>query len=499
MALSICLISFQSMGQYNEKYRPQFHFSPQKGWIGDPDGLIFYKGLYHLFWWGHAVSKDLIHWEELPYPMKGDDGSFVYFTGSVIVDKNNTAGFGDSTIIAVYTMHKKGTNSEMQALSYSTDGINFQFYDKNPVLDIGNTSFRDPTVFWHTSTGRWVMAVSMPDEHKVSFYGSGNLKDWKHLSDFGPMGAHTAAWEVPDLFQLPVDGNNNNKKWILTVGQGPNRVQYFTGDFDGTQFKPDTQTIRLNGQSNTPLWIDYGTDFYAARTWRNIGDEASNPVTLLGWMGNWSYARQVPTSWGRGFEAVPRILSLKTFKQGLRIVQQPVEGLKKLRQKEVVIGKKNIAGTVPLKEFEPTTNSYELNVDLIVNPATVCGLNLLVGEGRKLTIGYDALKEQLFIDRTNCSDFNGDSVFNKKFPAKMAASLQLTGRRLQLHVLVDKSSVEVFANNGAVALSCLTFPSENQRGLELFSNATSMQLNSLHAWPLASIWTGGNPKVFSGN
>ncbi|MEP7144439.1 MAG: glycoside hydrolase family 32 protein [Ferruginibacter sp.] len=475
--------------QYNEKYRPQFHFSASKGWVGDPDGLVKYKGLYHLFWWGHAVSRDLVHWQELPYPMKGGDGSFHYFSGSVVVDKKNTAGFGDSSMVAIYTRHTTDDIPEGQALSYSIDnGQTFQYYDKNPVLDIGSNSFRDPQVFWYKPSNKWMMIVTMPHKHQVSFYESHDLKQWTHLSDFGPMGASESDWEVPDFFQLPVDGNNDIKKWVLTIGQGPNRMQYFLGDFDGKKFTPDSQTVAFNRPQSQPLWIDYGSDYYAARTWRNEDDSSDNRTIMLAWLGNWSYARDIPSKWGKGFESVPREVSLKTYPEGIRMVQTPISELQMLRGEEETI--KSIAtNTIQTINFQPAKNTYELDVILDVDKAKDAGLHLLQGEGRQLTIGYNKINRALYIDRTHCTDFTSDSSFNKNFQVVMSAPLTLQDGKLALHILVDASSVEVFANSGKVSISTVTFPSELQTGISLFSKGGTAKLLTSKAWMLQSIWT----------
>lgn len=484
----IFFYSNKLFAQYNEKYRPQFHFSPQKGWIGDPDGLVKFKGKYHLFWWGHAISEDMVHWYEMPYPMKGGNNTFTYFSGSVVVDKNNTAGFGDSSMVAVYTMHKNDQVPEAQALSYSNDGINFHYYENNPVLDISSNSFRDPQVFWHKRTNKWIMAVAMPHRHKVGFYASSDLKQWQHLSDFGPMGAQASDWEVPDLFQLPVDGNSNNKKWVLTIGQGPNRVQYFLGDFDGTEFIPDAQTRAQSKKADSALWADYGTDFYAARTWRNVDDTVSSRTTWLGWMGNWDYARQVPTKWGKGFESVPRDIDLQTFAEGARLVQTPIPELKQLRKDSVVFSNKMINGISKVTAFAPAKNIYEIEASFDTHSVGVVGFNLLVGNGRKLVVGYDTKAEKLFIDRTNCTDFTSDSVFNKHFPVKVFAPLTIKNHLLKLHILVDQSSVEVFASDGKIVMSTITFPAESQIGIELFAEQGKAKLVNFKGWILESIW-----------
>ncbi|WP_440135309.1 glycoside hydrolase family 32 protein [Chitinophaga sancti] len=444
-----------------QKYRPVYHFSPKHGWIGDPDGLIKFRGKYHLFWWGHAVSNDLVHWQELPYPMQGGDGTFTYFSGSVVVDKRNTAGFGDSAMVAVYTLHKNDSVPEAQALSYSNDDTLFHFYKHNPVLDIGSNSFRDPQVFWYAKDQRWIMVVTHPHLHKVSFYASPDLKHWEHLSDFGPMGAVASDWEVPDLFAL--DG-----KWVLTIGQGPNRMQYFTGHFDGRSFVSDPQP--------EALWADYGPDFYAARSWRNADDTASTRVTWMGWLGNWTYARDVPSRWGKGFESIPRDLSLQPFPEGLRLVQQPVPELKVLRRDSIVLPRRKVNGQMPLTLFG--SNSYELEVDIDLQTAKGAGLQILLGQGRSFVVGYDVQQKQLYIDRSNCSD----TAFSAHFPVRMSAPLHT--RQLQLHIFVDAASVEVFAQQGKIVLSATTFPSETQTGVALFAKGGTATVTHFIAWKL---------------
>lgn len=242
----ICLIT-QGYAQtlYHEKYRPQFHFSPDSGWIGDPCGFVHYQNTYHMFWWGKVKSTDLVHFtQQSRFAQMGGDTSFLYFTGSAVVDKNNSASFGKNNMITVYTRVDKPTGVQAQALSYSIDTTytSFQYYSKNPVLNIGSHEFRDPTVFWYAPSSKWVMVVSSPVERKIKFFSSVNLKNWTWLSDFGPIGAQQTIWECPDFFQLPVDGNPGNKKWVLNVSVGPDHQQYFLGSFNGTTFTLDTRT-----------------------------------------------------------------------------------------------------------------------------------------------------------------------------------------------------------------------------------------------------------------
>lgn len=246
---------------YTETYRPQFHYTPQKNWMNDPNGLVYYQGEYHLFYqynpsgnswgdmsWGHAVSKDLVHWKELPLALSHDDKEMV-FSGSAVVDRNNTTGFGtrkNPPMVAIYTSHDKNTGTQAQSLAYSTDrGRTWTKYQGNPVIDIGSKDFRDPKVQWYAPTRSWLMTVSLSAEHKVRFYSSRNLKDWEQLSEFGPAGATGGVWECPDLFPLAVDGDPKKIKWVLVVNINPGGIaggsgaQYFVGDFDGKKFTAD--------------------------------------------------------------------------------------------------------------------------------------------------------------------------------------------------------------------------------------------------------------------
>ncbi|WP_055527952.1 glycoside hydrolase family 32 protein [Streptomyces graminilatus] len=246
---------------YSETYRPQFHFTPQKNWMNDPNGLVYYKGEYHLFYqynpngnswgdmsWGHAVSKDLVHWQELPLALSHDDKEMV-FSGGAVVDRDNTTGFGtkkNPPMVAIYTSNNNATGIQSQSLAYSTDrGRTWTKYQGNPVIDIGSKDFRDPKVQWYAPTKSWLMTVSMSAEHKVRFYSSKNLKDWTAQSEFGPAGATGGVWECPDLFPLAVDGNKKKTKWVLVVNINPGGIaggsaaQYFVGDFDGNKFTAD--------------------------------------------------------------------------------------------------------------------------------------------------------------------------------------------------------------------------------------------------------------------
>lgn len=465
---------------YKEKYRPQFHFSPKKGWIGDPSGLIYYQGKYQMFWWGKAISEDLIHYKEVSENvMKGEPRKLSYFTGSMVVDKNNTAGFGQDALIANYTMFDPVTKNQSQGISFSHDGQNFQYYDGNPVIDIGSTEFRDPTVIWHELSKKWIMAVALALEKKVRFYASTDLKNWIWMSDFGPSGDSERSWECPDLFELSVDGNPNNKKWVMVVSVNWAREQYFVGEFDGNCFK------LIDEHPQQPLYIDYGMDYYASRTFQDYDNTLEN-ITTMGWIAYWDYAPKVPSTWGKGFWSIPRNLELKTYPEGIRMIQKPHENLKSLRKETFSYKGKISQGISPLPQFAPKENLYEMEVLLSTDTPNILGLHLCVGDGRKVLFKYDTESETLLIDRTNCSDVQID-----KFARISFAKISPINKKIKLHFFVDKSSIELFTNEGKEVFSLLTYPSNNQTGIEIFALNKGSNF-SYEAWNLESIWNNSH-------
>ena len=642
-ALILLLVQNAAGQTYRALYRPQFHFSPLSGWIGDPDGTIKYKDKYHLFWWGHASSDDLVFWKQEPWPMQGDDGSFIYYTGSVVVDTANTSGFKadeNAPMVAIYTMHNKTNNIESQGISVSSDYSNFQYYNANPVLTLQTKDFRDPDVFWDKQTNKWIMAITLPIERKVAFYASDNLLSWQYLSDFGPMGAVSQVWEVPGLHCLPVDGDESNKKWILFSGMGPNKEQYFIGNFDGTNFIPDNATTNyikngtgipgdiyedfektnygswtntgtafatapssgalgnqqnvsgylgtklansfFNGDISTGTltsadfvitkncinfliaggknagktcinllvngnivrtatgdnseclkwsgwdvsnikgstaklqivdnytggwghinvdhimfsdvlynynyehanWIDYGPDFYALRAYRDYDNSESRTVWMA-WMGNWDYANSVPTTWGKGFESIPREIKLKTTPNGIRVFQEPLPELKKLRIDTSVISNKLINSTFQPEEFKPTRNTFEIVATFeLKNDSADFGMNFCVIGDKKMILGYNSRTSTLYLDRRTC----GNVSFNSSFPRKVTAPLMPLNGKIKLHVFVDQSSVEVFANDGEIVMSALMFPDTKTTDMQLFSTNGDVNLLDFTAYRLNSIW-----------
>ena len=320
--------------KYTEEqmYRPNFHFTPQKGWMNDPNGMFFANGYYHLFYqyypegnvwgpmhWGHAISKDLIKWEELPIAIYPDKDKYI-FSGSAVVDASNTSGLKKGTmdpIVAIYTLHdmtkeKAGKiDVEQQDIAYSNDnGLTWhKFEEGNPVLkNPGIRDFRDPKVTWDATHKQWIMALAAQDRNQ--FYKSTNLKDWEYLSDFGKnIGAHGGVWECPDFFEIKVQGTNETK-WVLIQSLNPGGVnggsgtQYFVGDFDGKTFTLDPN-FEQKVSKEKGVWIDYGKDNYAGVTWNNIPDSDGRRL-FIGWMSNWDYAQQVPTTTWRSSMTIPR-------------------------------------------------------------------------------------------------------------------------------------------------------------------------------------------------
>ena len=480
---------------YHEPYRPQFHFSPRVNWTNDPNGLVYFNGTYHLFFqhnpfgdtwghmsWGHATSQDLVHWREQKVALR-EERDVMIFTGSTVVDQNNTSGFcaGKAPcLVAVYTGHTMKTDKkpalQTQNLAHSNDGgLTWTKYSGNPVLDLHMSDFRDPKVFWSKASKRWIMVVSLPDDHKARFYGSADLKKWTQLSEFGPEGATGGQWECPELFELPVDGKPNQKRWVLKIGlnpgglQGGSGEQYFVGKFDGTKFTND------NPPSLT-LWTDYGKDCYCALTFNNL--PAKQPQAMLGWMNNWQYANVVPTKPWRGQMTVPRALSLKTYPEGIRLVQQPVEALKQLRGRHYAYR--------DLKDFQSQTFSsqtMELVSTIGIGQASEVGWKLLADDGTYTAVGYDVRAGQVFVDRTH----SGDVSFSDKFAARVSAPFK-AGAQLRLHVLVDQSSIEVFAGDGQVALTNLVYPPGNGAKIEFYSVGGAPSTIVADVFSLKSIW-----------
>lgn len=495
----LCLISIVAMPAiaqktYHELYRPQAHFSPKEKWINDPNGMVFYKGVYHLFFqyypdstvwgpmhWGHATSKDLIHWKQLPIALFPDSLGYI-FSGSAVIDKNNTSGFGKNgqvPMVAIFTHHdpkgekEQRDNYENESIAYSLDeGNTWTKYADNPVLkNPGIKDFRDPKVMWHAATKNWVMTLATKD--RVTFYSSSDLKNWVKETDFGSdAGAHGGVWECPDLFSLDDAGKT---VWVLVANinpGGPNKgsaTQYFLGDFDGHQFKPFSKNAK---------WLDYGPDEYAGITWSNTGKRK----IFLGWMSNWLYANVVPTATWRNAMTIPRELQLKHVGKEIFLTSQPVAELSAIQLKP--IGIKNL---IVNKTLDLTTKTGPLKLpcklDLSLQKGADFSIELFNDKDEKLIIGYDKKLNQYFIDRTA----SGKTDFQEDFAAKHTAPRLVDNQPVTLTLIIDESSVELFADNGLSVMTELFFAAKPYDKISI-KTTEKLVFKNVDYTALKSIW-----------
>lgn len=465
--------------KYDETYRPKFHFSPEHGWMNDPNGMVYLDGEYHLFFqynpygsmwgnmsWGHAVSTDMVSWTYLPTALTPDSLGAI-FSGSAVIDVNNTAGFGKNAMVAIFTSCGK---TQQQSIAYSTDkGRTFTKYAKNPVLpNPGITDFRDPKVSWNEAANQWVMALAT--KQTVTFFGSPNLKDWTKLSEFGVgIGSHAAVWECPDLFSITYQGK---KKWVLIVSLnpgGPNggsATQYFIGNFDGKTFKPDALPY--------PLWLDYGRDNYAGVTFGNIPKTDGRRI-FLGWMSNWDYANQVPTKNFRSANTVPRELTIINNGKHLVLGSYPVREINNLKGK--VINKLNLLVEKEATITELLKNNegcYEIEMTIKPENAGVFGFSLNNSKNETLKFNFDNTTGFLSIDRKK----SGLIDFNDRFAMGMNAPL-IKRDAYRIRLLVDKTSAEIFVNEGEITITTLFFPTETMNQLKFYSNYGKLSVENI--------------------
>lgn len=479
---------------YDQPYRPQVHFSPERNWTNDPNGLVFYHGEYHLFFqynpfgdkwghmsWGHAVSRDLLHWRQLALAIPEQNGVMI-FTGSVVIDHSDTSGLckpAKECLVAVYTGDGDTPDGhrETQNLAYSLDdGRNWKKYEKNPVLDLHLADFRDPSVSWDEEHHHWVMAVSLPGEHKVSFYLSKDLKQWVHASDFGPAGDTNGVWECPDLLRVSSEGKHGSL-WALKVGlnpgapQGGSGEQYFLGEFDGTSFK-SSEEAGAHG------WTNYGKDDYCAISFNGI-PPGGRPV-LLGWMNNWDYAAKLPTSPWRGQMSLARRISLVRDQSGIGLAQDPV--IDPLRKTAVPLHLDPSPGS---NEAAATLSPpYELDFEEVTPNAKSFGVRIYYDDQHWTEIGFDKAKGEFYIDRTRSGETSTPG-----FAAKTTAPLA-PGRSNNSKLIVDRSSVEAFAQNGTIAMTNLVYPPTTTNRIVFFPSGPETAKVHAHLWKLASIWQG---------
>lgn len=432
----------------DEQYRPQIHFTPAANWMNDPNGMVYADGVWHLYYqynpmgndwgnmsWGHAVSNDLIHWTEKNVAMTHNQYGDI-FSGSAIYDKNNVAGFGAGAILAFYTANGE---RQQQCLAYSTDGGNtYVQYEGNPVIpNTDMPDFRDPKVFYHEESGKYIMALAKGWNYSVDFWGSDNLKSWTKLSEFRTDKArcNVGQWECPDLIKLPYKGG---EKWVLIVSTNPggpamgSGTEYFIGEFNGTEFIAD--------DLDYPLWLDSGSDNYAGVTWSNAPGGRS---IYIGWMNNWNYAGAVPCSPWRSAMTLPRELYLTEMNGNPVVASKVVDELD------------DIAGNWQTTDGVCSGGkAYEMMVSL--DPSANHSFTVGNGMGEGVNVEVNAIAGKIIVSRTSSS---GVISFNGMFSIpSMTAMYDKTVGELELHVFVDDSSVEILSGDGKVAITCLVFP-----------------------------------------
>jgi len=483
------------MAKYDEQYRPQFHFTPKKNWMNDPNGLIYLDGEYHLFYqhnpfgimwghmsWGHAVSKDMLHWEELPVAIpEGEDEGI--FSGSAVYDVNNTSGLGSKEnppLVAIYTSNSDAKKIQSQSIAYSIDkGRTFIKFSKNPVLDLKLASFRDPKVFWDSERRNWVMVLVKASEKKVAIFTSPNLVSWTHRSDFGPLAAQGGDWECPDLIQLTIDGDKEKKSWAMIVSLSPGGIeggsgtQYFVGNFDGKSFTPSQNYEK-------PQWLDYGKDNYAGVTFSNMPDSRT---VLIGWMNSWQYAGNLPKTDWTGAMTIPRELSLINIKNRLSLISNPIRELKSLHVKKVFSEKNiKIKGTQNLKGI--SGSELDITMTIVPNKTGKSGINVLSGKKEFTQIGYDANSGEIFLNR-------GTSSLSIAIVELLGTQRVYIGKQKEvtIRIIVDRSSVEVFGQKGQYVITDIVFPdSKKSDGISLFSDDKEVTIKNLTINKVGSIW-----------
>lgn len=450
-----------------EQYRPQVHYTPAKNWMNDPNGMVYANGTYHLFYqynpqgndwgnmsWGHATSTDLMHWTEQEVALKRDELGDV-FSGSAVVDKDNTAGFGAGAVVALYT---SASGVQQQSMAYSTDNCkSFTRYSSNPVIRNNDDNLRDPKVFWYEEGKLWIMVLAKGWKRGVEIYGSANLKDWNHLSTFVTdlPGRPELQWECPDLIQF---GN----KWVLLVSVNPggpilgSGTMYFVGNFDGTSFTADALDY--------PLWLDYGMDNYAGVTWSNTGQRK----IMIGWMNNWQYAGSVPCSPWRSAMTLPRELKLTEYDR------KPLLACPVVSEIDQIAGEWQKAG-----ETLAVTDAYQLRLTLSLESNST--VTLSNDSGEKFAFDVNASDRTLNAHRTAAS---GKTSFNGTFSIPtMKAPLNVEGNSVTLMLYVDRSSIELLNQEGTLSMTNLVFPQTIYNHLGVSGTSYQAEIR-----PLKRVW-----------
>lgn len=542
VVVALMLVAAASQAQtYHELYRPGFHFSPREKWMNDPNGLVHFDGVYHLFFqfypgdivwgpmhWGHATSRDLIHWQQQPIALYPDSLGYI-FSGSAVVDSTNTSGLGAGPVggiaggsgtgpsgtrhhattresaretarneareaareaarapiplVAIFTQHdtagehRHALDFQRQSLAYSLDkGVTWTKYAGNPVLpNPGIADFRDPNVSWYAKGKKWVMALATKD--RITFYSSPDLKSWIKESEFGAdIGAHGGVWECPALFPLTLKVREMERPyWVLLVSNnpgGPNGgsgTQYFVGQWDGHVFKPADTVTR---------WVDYGPDDYAGSVWNNTGHRR----IFIGWMSNWDYANQLPTSTWRNAMTVPRNLSLGEARSKVLLASEPVEELYRLTKRKVELRHLIVDSSMSLTgALKDTAGRYIIEAEGPADGSVAFVFSNAAGE--KVIFGYNAVKDQYYLDRSA----SGRVDFHPGFGETYTAPRLTSSGALDLRFVMDRSSLEVFADGGLTVMTGVFFSQQPMTRVRV--NTTGpWNLRRLTYMALASIW-----------
>lgn len=489
---AICWEHIQLSDTYDmnnrEKFRPLYHHTPAYGWMNDPNGMFYKDGVYHLYFqhnpygstwgnmtWGHSTSRDLVNWEFQGDPLLPDAWGTI-FSGSCVVDYENTAGFGRGAVIAFYTSAKSTAwgDSQSQSLAYSLDnGKTFTKYVGNPILTSQERDFRDPKVFWYAPDKHWVMILAVGQEMQI--FSSKNLKEWKKESSFGAkQGAHGGVWECPDLVQLPVEGSKE-KKWVLICNLNPggpfggSAAQYFVGTFDGKKFTNESPT--------QTKWLDWGKDNYATVTWSNAPD---GRCIALGWMSNWQYQAVLPTSQYRGSNTLARDLTLYKENGDYFLKSAPSPEIESLRGEKVSVPSFKVSDTYEINSLlEHNDGAYEIEMTIKNSGASKIVFSLLNAKDEKIYMYYNVPQKQFVMDRSE----SGLTDFSKDFPAVTVAPVGDTNI-IRIRLFIDKSSIEVFGEDGKYVMTNRVFPNAPYNRLQFESVRGNFTVKSLNVYKL---------------
>lgn len=474
-----------------EKYRPVFHHTPLYGWMNDPNGMFYKDGEWHLYYqwnpygskwqnmtWGHSSSSDLVNWQHHPAAIE-PNGLGSVFSGSSAIDSENSSGFGKDAVVAMYT---SAGASQIQSLAYSLDnGETFTIYPGNPVITLESEA-RDPNMFWNPETKQWTLILAHALDHEMLIFTSPDMREWTLQSSFGKgLGAQDGVWECPDLFELPVN-DTDRKKWVLLCNINPggpfggSGIQYFIGDFDGKIFIADTDA---SGKVPTK-WLDYGKDNYAIVSWSDAPD---NRRTAIGWMSNWQYAAEVPTRQFRSANTLPREISLFTGADGqIYAASTPSPELTALRGKETVNVKSFNVNKKGKTILLPSDNDGVCEILMNIDPGKVGSLSLTFSndKGEKSVLTYAPNYETLSFDRRE----SGIVDFSQDFPAVTVTPTFNGGQTLPLRIFIDRSSVEIFANEGKGVMTNLIFPTTPYTKLTINTDGGNAKVKNLKIYSI---------------